>query len=31
MIDTWLDVVVVAAGIGVVWLMIWAIVKGRIR
>ena len=31
MIDTWLDVVVVAAGFSVVMLMIWAIVNGRIR
>lgn len=31
MIDTWLDVVVVAGGIGVVVLMVWAIVNGRIR
>ena len=31
MIDTWLDVVVIVAGIGVVVLMVWAIVNGRIR
>lgn len=31
MIDNWLGVVVVAAGIGVVVLMVWAIVNGRIR
>lgn len=31
MIDTWLDWAVVAAGVGVVLLMLWAIAKGRIR
>lgn len=31
MIDNWLDVVVILSGIGVVGLMLWAIVKGRIR
>lgn len=31
MIDTWLDLAVVASGVGVVLLMIWAIAKGRIR
>jgi len=31
MIDTWFDWLVVAAGIGVVGLMVWAIKNGRIR
>ena len=31
MIDSWLEVAVIAAGVGVVGLMAWAIVKGRIR
>ena len=31
MIDSWLDVVVIVAGIGVVGLMMWAILNGRIR
>lgn len=31
MIDNWLDVVVIVAGIAVVGLMVWVIVKGRIR
>ena len=31
MIDTWLDWAVVAAGVGVELLMLWAIAKGRIR
>lgn len=31
MIDSWFDWLVVAAGIGVVVLMVWAIVNGRIR
>ena len=30
MIDSWFDWFVVAAGIGVVVLMVWAIVNGRI-
>jgi len=31
MIDNWLDVVVVVAGIAVVGLMMWAISQGRFR
>ena len=31
MIDSWFDFAVIAAGVGVVNLMIWSILKGRIR
>lgn len=31
MIDSWLEVAVVAAGVGVLILMGWAIQRGRIR
>lgn len=31
MIDSWLDVAVIAAGVGVAILMGWAIMQGRVR